>query len=236
MKTRQCPFRPRVPIRQWKRDHPRSEPPRECPRRKDEVADWKKIPNSEVGSQWRCCASHGHNGSPAAANGRSRSTALVQASKSAGAPQKRCAQPYPGVRQGEGMQAAVAFRTCHNADRAFRNWETGAEKKRKTGNAARPRVEVLFRGLVFPPSPPPKKKHSPGRRGAWYLGSPHAWNESHVTGATYLSRGRSPDCSVRGTSFPGDIIKWSPAIFEKPGTLPFCEGTWSGQRCGASCR
>lgn len=71
------------------------------------------------------------------------------------------------------MQAAVAFRTCHNADRAFRNWETGAEKKRKTGNAARPRVEVLFRGLVFPPSPPPQKRSTPLGAAGHGISDPH---------------------------------------------------------------
>lgn len=133
-------------------------------------------------------------------------------SEYAGAPQRRCAQPYLGVRQGERMQAVVAFRTCHNADRAFRNWETVGDKKSMELPLGR-EWDVLARGLVFLF----RKKHSPGRRGAgWYLGSPHALSEPHATDAAKLRRGRHPEWLVRGRSLPGDIAVRSPAIFEKP--------------------
>lgn len=82
MRARQCPFRPRVPIGQWKRDHLGTVPPRDCPRHKDGEIDRKRLPTSEVGSQWCCCASQRRDTSPAAANGRLRSTATVQAAPS----------------------------------------------------------------------------------------------------------------------------------------------------------
>lgn len=134
-------------------------------------------------------------------------------SEGAGAPQRRCAQPYLGVRQGERVQTAVAFRTCHNADRAFRNWKTAGEKKSMEMPLGR-EWDVLARGLVFLF----RKKHSPGRRGAGrHLGSPHARREPHAMPLQRkLRRGRSPEWSVRGRSLLGDIAMWSSAIFEKP--------------------
>lgn len=108
-------------------------------------------------------------------------------SESAAALQRQCAQPYKclGVRR---VRECSGCGVSH-VPQCGPNFP---QLEKKTGNAARPRVGVLFTriGVSLPQRSIPLGAAGHG----WYLGSPHAWNESHATDATNLSGGRSPEC------------------------------------------